>query len=138
MNALPVPIAREFERLKIRHDKYAYRRYAELFGEKPKFNALPIVRDLVTYKLQCDYYGGLGAWQEEVLMNLLDKVDKDDLKNILPGTRLTRHWNGKTYEVIARPDQKYEYEGTIYNSLSAIAEQITGSHRSGKAFFGVA
>ena len=79
---------------------------------------------------------------------MLDAIaDKDPAANLKPvnnvpkvlskGTRLRRDWKGKTYEVFIREDGKFEYDGTIYRSLSAVASEITGTHWNGKKFFGV-
>ena len=35
------------------------------------------------------------------------------------------------------PNNKFEFEGEMYRSLSAIADKITGTHWNGKKFFGV-
>ncbi|WP_229954551.1 DUF2924 domain-containing protein [Parasphingorhabdus litoris] len=43
------------------------------------------------------------------------------------GTRLTRSWQGRNYHVLVC-DEGFEYEGRQYNSLSQIAEEITGAH----------
>ena len=44
---------------------------------------------------------------------------------------------GKKYEVTALGNGKFEYDGTVYQSLSAIAREITGTRWNGKLFFGV-
>jgi hypothetical protein len=50
------------------------------------------------------------------------------------GTTLTRRWHEKDH-VVKVLATGYEYEGTIYRSLSAVAESITGAHWSGQLFF---
>jgi hypothetical protein len=51
-----------------------------------------------------------------------------------PGTVLTRSYKGETLQVqILR--HGFEFEGTLYPSLSAVAKAITGSHCSGHLFF---
>ncbi len=55
----------------------------------------------------------------------------------LRGTRYQRVWKGKKYEVIVLGDGTFEYDGTVYQSLSAIAREITGTRWNGKLFFGV-
>ena len=56
-------------------------------------------------------------------------------KAVSKGTRLRRDWKGKTYEVFVRDDGKFEYDGAVYRSLSAVATEITGTHWNGKKFF---
>ena len=52
----------------------------------------------------------------------------------LPGTTLTRWYKGQTLKVqVLR--YGFEYDGQTYNSLSAVAKAITGSHTSGHLFF---
>lgn len=53
-----------------------------------------------------------------------------------PGTRLVRKHEGKTYTVIVKTDG-FEYEGRVYNSLTKIANDITGSKWNGWVFFGL-
>jgi hypothetical protein len=47
-----------------------------------------------------------------------------------------REYNGKLHEVTVL-DTGYEYDGTIYRSLTEIAKTITGTKWSGPAFFGL-
>ena len=54
----------------------------------------------------------------------------------MPGTRLVRTWNGQRIEVTVTREG-FEYEGRQFRSLSALAKSITGSHLSGRAFFGL-
>ena len=54
-----------------------------------------------------------------------------------PGTRLLREWQGRTHEVLVTIDGRFEYRGTVYRSLSAVARAITGTRWSGPAFFGL-
>ena len=52
------------------------------------------------------------------------------------GATLVRQWRGHTHTVLVRED-RFEYEGHHYRSLTVIAERITGTHWSGPRFFGV-
>lgn len=52
----------------------------------------------------------------------------------LPGTVLTRAYKGRTLHVRVLADG-FEYDGTVYASLSAVAKAITGSHVNGFHFF---
>jgi len=53
------------------------------------------------------------------------------------GTMLIREYQGTTYRVIATADGQYDYEGRMYQSLSMIAREITGTRWSGPLFFGL-
>ncbi len=52
----------------------------------------------------------------------------------LPGTLITRQYKGREIRVRVTP-QGFEFEGEFFNSLSAVAKHITGSHWSGNRFF---
>jgi hypothetical protein len=49
---------------------------------------------------------------------------------------LTRVYHGVEHRVTVLVDG-FEYNGTKYRSLSAIASAITGSHWNGRLFFGL-
>lgn len=50
------------------------------------------------------------------------------------GSILTRRYKGKTLRIGVVP-AGFDWEGTVYTSLSAVAQAITGSHTSGRLFF---
>jgi len=54
-----------------------------------------------------------------------------------PGTVLTRQYKGKRITVKVLGERQFEYAGETYRSLSAIANEITKSHVSGNAWFGL-
>jgi len=53
------------------------------------------------------------------------------------GTMLIREYQGTTYRVITTADGQYDFEGRMYQSLSMIAREITGTRWSGPLFFGL-
>jgi hypothetical protein len=53
-----------------------------------------------------------------------------------PGTRFTRAWQGKIHVVTVTADEKFNWQGNDYHTLSQVACAITGTHWSGPAFFG--
>ena len=53
------------------------------------------------------------------------------------GTMLTREYQDKEYRVIATADGNYDFDGRMYQSLSQIAREITGTRWSGPLFFGL-
>lgn len=65
------------------------------------------------------------------------KAGRGELVRLAPGTVLTRDFMGQTHRVVAMPDGQFEYGGKPYNSLTAIANEISGSRWSGPAFFGL-
>lgn len=65
-------------------------------------------------------------------------IEKDNkVLSITNGTKLVREFKGKRYSVTVIPNG-FEYNGRTYKSLSAIANEITGTRWNGKKFFGVA
>ncbi|KVG31424.1 DUF2924 domain-containing protein [Burkholderia diffusa] len=53
------------------------------------------------------------------------------------GTVLTREYQKVEYLVTVIADDRYEFEGRLYPSLSMIAREITGTRWSGPVFFGL-
>jgi hypothetical protein len=57
-------------------------------------------------------------------------------KRLSPGMRLVREWNGRSH-VVDVLEEGFAFEGRLHKSLTAIAQQITGTHWSGPRFFGL-
>jgi hypothetical protein len=55
----------------------------------------------------------------------------------LAGSVLRRHYQDVEHRVVVEADGQYEYEGSRYASLSAIAREIIGTRWSGTLFFGL-
>ncbi len=53
------------------------------------------------------------------------------------GMRLVRDWQGTTHVVTIDEQGGIHWNDRTWSSLSAVADAITGSHRSGPAFFGL-
>ena len=96
----------------------------------------------VAWKLQERVLGGLSAATKRQLDELartmatksdLTKARKVTLK---PGARLVRAWGGETHEILVVEDG-FQWRGTTWRSLSAIAREMTGTHWSGPRFFGL-
>ena len=117
--------------------------FQELFGfECGPSNGKNIKKRLVC-TLQEIYSGGVPETDLLILRKIAEADDKANLrqtakiKKLTRGTRLVKEWKGKCYSVTATGDGRYEYDGEIYRSLSAVADKITGTHWNGKKFFGV-
>jgi len=65
------------------------------------------------------------------------KAGRGELVRLVPGTVLTREFMGETHRVVAIQGGQFEYGGKPYNSLTAIANEISGTRWSGPAFFGL-
>jgi hypothetical protein len=53
------------------------------------------------------------------------------------GTVLSRAYKGQALQVVVSP-VGFQFEGSVYSSLSAVAKAITGTHTSGRLFFRLA
>jgi hypothetical protein len=97
---------------------------------------------ILAYRLQEKEYGGLKPSVRARLRKLAQLLEKDPTASVAPppqikpGTRLLRQWRGDTHEVIVEGGG-YQYRGKRFDSLSAIAGQITGTRWSGPLFFGL-
>ena len=65
------------------------------------------------------------------------KAGRGEVVKLVPGTMLTREFNDVSHRVVTMPDGRFEYNGKPYNSLTAIANEISGTRWSGPAFFGL-
>jgi len=93
-------------------------------------------------------FGGLPVDVQRQIDNLVEKYAKtksvttNDIKKfqkfeVTAGTRFIREFKGKKHEVTASI-KVFSYNEKTYKSLSAIANEITGTRWNGKKFFGVA
>ena len=114
-----------------------------VFNQDPPFRARQdFMRGHIAWAIQAKEHGGLKRKASNQLKQLMDELRKgEELKSertltIKPGTKLIRQYQGERYEVIVVEDG-FLYQGKIYNSLSSIAREITGTRWNGKVFFGV-
>lgn len=59
--------------------------------------------------------------------------ERRDSRLPMPGTVLTREYQGKTLAVLVL-DRGFEHAGKVYPSLTALAKEITGAHWNGYDF----
>ncbi len=96
----------------------------------------------VAWKIQEQAYGGLGRATKRRLAGLASTMEEDGdlvrhrVARLKPGAKLVREWQGTIHRVVVLEDG-FEWNGAPWRSLSAIACEITGSHRSGPRFFGL-
>ncbi len=50
---------------------------------------------------------------------------------------LLREWGEREHKVRVTAQGLFEYEGSTFKSLTAVARRITGTHWSGPLFFGL-
>jgi hypothetical protein len=118
-------------------------RWFEVYGTPaPKFFRRGLLVHAVAYQMQVKVYGGLSPATKRRLHEIAEAVrngneyDLFSAPRIKPGTQLLRVWRDETHRVTVLPDG-FEWSGTRFKSLSAIAREITGTNWNGYAFFGL-
>jgi hypothetical protein len=130
------------------------KRYRELCGKETSITNKGYLIKKIAWRIQELEYGGLSeqikkrAMEIAQTMNLPEKPSpgkliqskkkKRTIKSSrlpMPGTVLTREYKGKLIQVTVLEDRYFEYEGSTYRSLSAVAKAVTGSHWNGFLFF---
>src|SRR6266436_7304773 len=110
------------------------RRWRVVFGRTPP---LALSKDLlgrmIACRLQERVFGGL----DRESLRFLDGLARhggSPRRRLKPGTVLLRDYQGQRHTVTVARDG-FDWQGTIYPSLSAIARAITGTAWSGPRFF---
>lgn len=113
-----------------------YRRY---FNQEPHILNRSYLKHMIIYRIQEIQFGGLTAEELQKLENYsLENGSENSTKlKIAKGTIIRRVYKNVTYEVISLGNGSFEFNGIIYNSLSAIARAITGTNWNGRIFFGL-
>jgi hypothetical protein len=111
-------------------------------ADPPEAFGPDLLRRSIAYRLQERRYGGLSASTQRQLNSLIKILSKKPTghielpKRIKSGAVLVRLWKGKSHRVTVL-DDGFAFEGRIYNSLSEIAREITGTRWNGPRFFGL-
>lgn len=120
-------------------EKRAEWRRAFATPSPPAFSGSLMVRAIVAQWQEKAH----GALTRQELRQLEVQIRKDQrvprgvrAPVVKPGTWLSRTWHGDVHEVIVL-EGAFEYRGTRYRSLTAIARLITGAACSGPRFFGL-
>lgn len=124
------------------------RKWQKVFkAEPPAQSKTTFLVQHLSWELQAKKYGGLSASAKKKLEKLATELAKNkelSIENITAsstieikaGTKLIREYQGRKHEVTVL-EKGFEYNGKKYKSLSAIANEITGTRWNGKVFFGV-
>jgi len=136
-------------------------RYGEVFGEPTRsYNKQHLVKR-IAWRLQAIHEGDLSerarqraaelandadlrvtpprppmsacAAEEDVVVTAPFRVARDK-RLPMPGALLKREYKGRMIQVRVMPSG-FEFEGEVYQSLSAVAAKVTGSHWNGYHFF---
>jgi hypothetical protein len=152
---------RDCEELKKLHtgsSRALHLRYTELFGEAPRSSNRVFLIRRIAWRLQANTYGDLSERARRRALEIANDADLRllppessrrrqnghrqpsdvgwDQRIPLPGTVLTRRFQGRTIEVKVL-QRGFEYNHQWFRSLSGIAEQITGTRWNGFVFFGL-
>ena len=125
--------------------------YEDVFGQPPRVRNKAFLRRRVAWKIQELKFGGLSEPAKARLDQLITQIDlplgdpgparprratRNGAKAPLIGTTLVRRWHDQDLRVEVQANG-FEWEGTLYRSLSAVARAITGANWNGRLFFGL-
>ena len=143
-------ITAEIEALRAMKVPELVEKYREAFQKEPRVRHKEWLWKRIAYKIQEKKYGGLSRVAQRRLEELIAEIDlpldesqrtvvgklKGGRKPKDPavGTVLTRQYKGHEIRVQVL-ESGFEWDGTVYRSLSAVAEAVTGSHWNGNVFF---
>lgn len=143
------------------------RKYAEVFAEQTRSHHKEYLIRRIAWRVQANAEGGLSERARRRALEIADDADlrmrapgparapaplsakapastvvtkrldvPPDERLPMPGALLTRVYRGRTIRVRVLPNG-FDYEGTVYRSLSAVAQAVTGAHWNGYLFFGI-
>ena len=118
-------------------------RWHAMFRTEPPAAFGPdLLRCSIAQKVQEQHYGGLSTSVQRQLSQIVNAMAKKPSGRIeLPqriksGAVLVRTWKDKSHRVMVL-DDGFAFEGRVYNSLSEVARDITGTRWNGPKFFGL-
>jgi len=130
----PAAIAAEIDRVRSLRLDALRRQWPLVFGRMPPAGlSKDLLGRMIAARLQERAFGGLDRNSLRFLEGLArhQRLPRRQLK---PGTMLVREYQGRRHTVTTVRDG-FEWQGTTYPSLSAIARAITGTAWSGPRFF---
>lgn len=138
-------------------------RHAELFGEPARSHHREFLTRQIAWRLQAEAEGGLPEETRQLALAIAREASlrvriesaaargavledriattrlatNQDVRLPMPGSLLMKEHKGETH-VVKVLDNGFDYDGRLYRSLSAIAQEITGTKWNGFLFFGIA
>ena len=112
------------------------------WGEPPKLRSRELLAHALAHRIQVEVYGDLAPATRRRLGDLGRRFAADrDYRpvagpSLTIGCTLVREWGAKRHEVKV-VEGGFGYRGATFASLSAVAQHITGTKRSGVLFFGL-
>jgi DUF2924 family protein len=130
----PAAIAAEIERIRSLQLDALRRQWRLVFGRVPPAGlSKDLLGRMIAARLQERAFGGLDRNSLRFLQSLA-RQERPPRRQLKPGTVLVREYQGRRHTVTTVRDG-FEWQGTRYPSLSAIARAITGTSWSGPRFF---
>jgi hypothetical protein len=102
------------------------------YGAPPKLRSVELMKRMLAWRIQSEAYGGLDSQTRRKLRSAGSKQKR----SLTQGMQVAREWKGVRHEVTVLAEG-FCYDGRTYDSLSAIAREITGSRWNGPRFFGL-
>jgi hypothetical protein len=113
------------------------RHWRVIFGRTPPADlSKDLLGRMIAWRLQERAFGGLDRESLKFLDGLA-RQGGSPRRQLKPGTVLVRDYQGQRHTVTVAADG-FDWQGTTYASLSAIARAITGTAWSGPRFFALA
>ncbi len=132
----PAAIEAEIERLRTCAPDALGRRWQVMFGRTPP---AALSKDLLAHMIACRMqelaFGGLDR-ESLTFLDSLARRTGPRRRQLKAGTVLVRDYQGERHTVTVGREG-FDWQGTTYASLSAIARAITGTAWSGPRFFGL-
>jgi Protein of unknown function (DUF2924) len=130
----PAAIEAEIARLRLLALDVLRRRWRAVFGRTPPAAlSKDLLGRMIAWRLQERAFGGLNR-ESLGFLDAFTRHDGSSRRRLKPGTVLVRDYHGQRHTVTVAADG-FEWQGTTYASLSAIARAITGTAWSGPRFF---
>src|SRR5712691_334684 len=133
----PAAIEAEIARIRSLALDALRRHWRVMFGRTPPAGlSKDLLGRMLAYRLQERAFGGL----DRESLGFLDSLARhggSPRRQLKPGTVLLRDYQGQRHTVTVAPNG-FDWQGTTYASLSAIARAITGTAWSGPRFFALA
>ncbi|MBT2746202.1 DUF2924 domain-containing protein [Lysobacter sp. ISL-50] len=117
--------------------------WTERFGSPPGVNNRRYVERRLAHRIQEDAareaQSVVVVTNEARVRHLLatGTLKPQTKKGLQPGQVITKNYHGVLHTVRVLGKDRFEHNGKLYLSLSAIAREITGTRWSGPLFFGV-
>jgi hypothetical protein len=108
--------------------------WRERYGAPPPLRSVPIMRQLLAWRVQAQALGGLDEAARRTLAR--SGPVQAEGRHLGVGARLTRHWKGREVTVVVE-ENGFRWGDEVYPSLSAAASAIASTRWNGPRFFGL-